>query len=390
MNKPIITSIIDTDLYKLSMQKVVLHQYPKANVAYQFKCRNENVRLGYLVDEIRNELEQWEEIKLTESEKLFINEKLPFLKGDYVDYLSNFRFNPDWVDIRNGEDGDLLIDIRGLWLDTILFEVPLLSTINELHFRHTTDFASIRGRGIANLKDKINMLKNHPRITISEFGTRRRYSKNWQNLVYQELIRNCPQIIGTSNVKMAMDYGTGCQGTVAHEYFSAHLALVDNIRQAQKRALHVWQQEYDKDLGTALTDTFTTKAFWMDFDKTLTENFSSIRHDSGDPIKFGWEAIEHYKKMGVNPKTKTLVFSDGLNIPKAINIFETFTGLIGVSFGIGTSLSNDLGVTPLNIVIKLVECNGKPVVKLSDEKGKNIGDVRVIEEIKKAYGLYPY
>ena len=386
MNEQIITSILDTDLYKLTMQQVVFHQYPTAKVAYEFRCRNKDIKLGYLVDKIGGEICDWDLMSLTTNEFYYLRDKIPFLSPDYLDYLSKFRFNPNYVSVLD-INGDLVIKINGPWVDTILFEVPLLATINELHFRHTSDFKSIQGRGIANLKDKMNLLKNHPRIVISEFGTRRRYSKGWQKYVLGELVKFCPQVMGTSNVGLAMDFGIKAVGTMAHEYISAHLALVDNVRQAQKRALHVWQQEYDDNLGIALTDTFTTKAFFTDFDKTLTKSFAGLRHDSGDPIKFGLNAIEHYKKMGVDPRTKMLVFSDGLDIPTSIQIFETFTGLIGVSFGIGTNLTNDLGINALNIVIKLVECNGKPVVKLSDNEGKHIGDKDVIEKVKEAYGL---
>lgn len=386
MNEQIITSILDTDLYKLTMQQVVFHQYPNAIVSYEFRCRNNGVKLGFLVDEIKDQLRQWTYMKLMSSEKAYLQNNVNFLASDYIDFLDGFRFNPDLVNVYE-KDGDLYIYVKGSWLDTILFEVPLLATVNELYFRHKTDFRSLRGRGEMNLKDKINMIRKHPRIIISEFGTRRRYSRDWQMYVLQELIKWCPQVTGTSNVKLAMCMGIKAHGTMAHEYISAHLALVDNIRQAQKRAFHVWQQEYDDNLGTALTDTFTSKAFFMDFDKTLSRSFTGVRHDSGDPIKFGLNVIEHYKKMGIDPRTKTIVYSDGLDIPKAIEIFETFTGLIGLSFGIGTNLTNDLGTNPLNIVMKLVECNGKPVVKLSDVEGKHIGDKNVIEDVKKVYEL---
>jgi nicotinate phosphoribosyltransferase len=182
-----------------------------------------------------------------------------------------------------------------------------------------------------------------------------------------------------------MDIGIKPIGTMAHEYFSAHLAFVDNLRIAQKRALYVWLQEYGTNLGIALTDTFTTKAFFEDFGMVLAQTFSGVRHDSGDPIKFGENVIKHYQKLCIDPKTKTIVFSDGLNIPEAIQIFKHFVGRIGVSFGIGTNLTNDLGPTPLNIVIKLIECNGIPVVKLSDNPGKAIGDPDMVQTVRKTY-----
>jgi nicotinate phosphoribosyltransferase len=382
--KPIITSILDSDLYKFTMQQVVWNQYPNATVAYEFRCRNKGVKLGFLAKYIKAEIEHWSEFNLTVHEKAYLFVRVPFLSKRYIDFLESYRFNPDLVQISD-VDGDLLIKIAGPWVDTILFEVPLLATINELYFRHTSKFSDIEQTGKARLSGKIAMIQAHPRMVISEFGTRRRYSKEWQSYVLQTLVANCPQVMGTSNVRLAMDLDIKPVGTMAHEYISAHIALVDNIRQAQKRALHVWQQEYDDNLGIALTDTFTTRAFFMDFDKTLTRSFAGLRHDSGDPFEFGWNAIKHYKNNNIDPRTKMLVFSDGLDVPTAIKIFETFTGLIGVSFGIGTNLTNDLGVLPLNIVIKLIECNGKPVVKLSDVKGKNIGDEKVITEIENAY-----
>lgn len=386
MSETIITSMIDTDLYKLTMAQVVLHQYHTAKVAYEFRCRNKGVKLGYLAEELRQQIEQWRYIRLTLEEKYYLTNKIPYLSDDYVEFLSEYRFNPDLVNISVKND-DLIIRIDGPWVDTILFEVPLLATINELHFRHTSDFRSIQGRGQTNLKDKINMISKHPRMAISEFGTRRRYSKEWQKYVLTELVKHCPQIKGTSNVRLAMELNIKAQGTMAHEIFSAHLALVDNISTAQKRTLYSWMQEYGRNLGTALADTFTSDAFFRDFDEVLSNDFSSVRHDSGDPIKFGWKTIDHYKKMSIDPRTKSIIFSDGLNVPKAIEIFETFTGLIGVSFGIGTNLSNDLGCDSLNIVIKLVECNGIPVVKISDEPGKAIGNKEMVERVKKAYGI---
>ena len=382
---PIITSIIDTDLYKFTMQQTVFHQYPFADAVYEFRCRNKNVKLGYLATEVRAEVNAWSKIFLSGEEADYLK-TIPFLTPDYIDYLSWYRFDPKLVDIKD-INGDLIIKIKGRWLDTILFEVPLLATINELHFRNTTNFENLKQAGNTRLTYKIEMLRAFPRIIISEFGTRRRYSKDWQKHILGELARTSPQVCGTSNILLAKEFGIKAVGTMAHEYISAHLALVDNIRQAQKRAFHVWQQEYDENLGIALTDTFTSKAFFMDFDKTLSKSFAGVRHDSGDPIQFGWDVIAHYKSMGIDPRTKTIVFSDGLDIPKAVEIYLTFTGLIGISFGIGTNLTNDLGVDALNIVIKMLMCNGKDVVKLSDIKGKHVGDEALISRIENDYGL---
>jgi nicotinate phosphoribosyltransferase len=215
-----------------------------------------------------------------------------------------------------------------------------------------TDAEAIK-LAIARLVPKVEMLKGHPRLTFTDFGTRRRFSRAVHKAVLEYLKKNCPNLIGTSNVWLARELGLRAIGTVAHEWFMAHLALVDRIELAQKRALHVWQQEYGENLGTALTDTFTTAAFWRDFDVVLSRGFGGVRHDSADPFKFGWDAIEHYKTMGIDPRTKSIIFSDSLDFPKMIELFETFVGLIGVGFGIGTNLTNDLGFEALSIVIKL-------------------------------------
>ena len=379
----IITSILDTDLYKLTMQQVVFHQYPEATGRYVFKCRNENVKLGFLADKIKAEIEAMADIELIQDEEIYMRNRLRFLAHDYIEFLHNYRFNPNCVVIKN-TNGDLEIKIEGPWVQTILWEVPLLAIVNELYFRETSDIRSLEGKGMMNLKDKMALIRQYPRFTFAEFGTRRRYSKEWQKNVLSTMKTNLPQLVGTSNVGLAMNYDITPIGTMAHEYISGHLALAP-IPVAQKRAMHVWLQEYDTNLGIALTDTFTSDAFLRDFDVTLGNAFSGVRHDSGDPIEFGRKVIARYKELGIDPRTKVIVFSDGLDVPTALKIYKEFTGVIGVSFGIGTNLTNDLGVTPLNIVIKLVECNGKPVVKLSDNPSKAIGDADMVEKVKEAY-----
>lgn len=382
MHKRIITSLLDNDLYKMSMQQCVFHQYPNVVVEYEFRCRNKGLKLGFLAPMIRDEVDQWGDIELQPQEANFLH-STGFLQKDYIDYLKTFRFNPNLCQI-DDINGDLVIKIKGLWLDTILFEVQLLATINELYFLETTVPECLIQEGKDRLIVKVEMLKKHPRLMISEFGTRRRYSREWQAYVFS-VLKDLPNVVGSSNMQLAYLNNTKAIGTMAHEYISAHLGLVDRLETAQKRALHVWLQEYGTNLGTALTDTFTTPAFFRDFQHVLANSFSGVRHDSGDPIAFGNATINHYKSLGIDPRTKTIVFSDGLDIPECIRIFETFTGMIGLAFGVGTNLTNDLGPKPLNIVIKMVSCNGKPVVKLSDNAGKEIGDAQMLEDVKKAY-----
>jgi len=380
----IITSILDNDLYKISMGQAVHHQYPNAIGKYVFTCRNKGVKLGFLAPLVTEQIEAMKILSLSQREECFLRQQLGFLTEDYLEYFRDYRFRPNQVNVEN-VNGDLSIEIDGLWFETIFWEVPILAIVNELYFRETTEITSIQGKGRANLTDKIALIRQYPRFVFAEFGTRRRYSKDWQQYVLEELKAHLPQLVGTSNIKFAMDFDIKPIGTQAHEWFMAHLGLVDNIEQAQKRALHVWLQEYDNCLGTALTDTFTTAAFFRDFGNVLANEFSGVRHDSGDAIEFGHNVINHYKNLGIDPRTKTIIFSDGLNVPSAIRIYKEFTGLIGVSFGIGTNLSNDLGATPLNIVIKLMELNGTPLVKLSDNAGKTMGDEEMVQKVKEAY-----
>ena len=369
------------------MQKCVWSQYPNATVKYVFKCRNEGVKLGFLCNLVTEQVQSLSQVQLSKEEAAYLG-TLNFLTDEYVNFLKEYRFDPAEVCIDTTLDGDLVVEIEGGWCRTILWEVPLLAIINQLYFQERSDFRSIQGEGIRRLKDKINIIRQYPTLTFAEFGTRRRYSKEWQEYVAVELSQACPQMVGTSNVTLAMKLGKVPIGTMAHEFVSCHLSLVDRLHEAQKRCLHVWLQEFGTDLGIALSDTFTTKAFFSDFGLVLSREFQGIRQDSGDPVDFGENAICHYKSMGIDPKTKTVIFSDGLDTSKMIDLYKRFVGRIGVSFGVGTHLTNDFSCSPLNIVIKAVECNGCPVVKLSDDPSKAIGDPSMVERVKLAYRMF--
>jgi len=384
----IIDSVLQTDLYKLTMQQCVFHQYPEVEIGYEFRCRNKGKELGFLADAVQDQVLAMKNLYLTPKERNYLLLSCPFLTSDYLDYLSKYRFDPGQVNVENWR-GELVMGIDGKWVDDILWEVPLLSIVNELYFSHLTTLNDNRKEcldiGVDRLNAKIEMMKPYPNFKFTEFGTRRRFSRDWQAMVVRCLAEKCPNLVGTSNVGLAMETGLKPIGTMAHEFISAHLALAPTLAEAQKKAFFAWLMEYDNDLGIALTDTFTTDAFFRDFGVVLSNAFAGLRHDSGDPIEFGHKSILHYKGKDIDPKTKTLVFSDGLNIPKALKIYLEFTGLIGVSFGIGTDITNDVGLDALNIVIKAIRCNGKHVVKLSDNPAKAMGDFDMIEKTKKAY-----
>lgn len=388
--------LLDTDLYKLSIGQIVYHQYPDADAEYVFKCRSKDVRFtDLMIFEIEKQLHELKE-KYVSPEKFHYLNTLSFLKRDYVDWLEKMSITPNGVFGDSSvivkqtlDDPGVDIRARGKWVNSGFWELKVLPIVNEVYFDYTTmgKKGDIFEEGKKRLAAKVEMLKDYPGLAMAEFGTRRRFSAKWQDFVIGYLVENCPNLVGTSNVFFAHKYGIKPIGTMAHEYISAHLQLVSNIREAQKRAMYVWLQEYDGSLGIALTDTFTSNAFFRDFGKTLTLAFDGLRHDSGCPYKFGEKAIAHYESMGVDPRTKTLVFSDGLDIPTAIEIYKYFKGQVKMSFGIGTNLTNDMGVTPLNIVMKLIALNGKPVIKLSDNIAKAIGDMDMIKSVKNAYGI---
>jgi len=389
---PIIRSILDTDLYKLTMQQAVFHQYPKTRVKYLFTCRNQDQKLGYLADIVRAQIDMMANLKLEPEEKAYL-ETIRFLKGDYIEALANFRFDPTTVLVFEDGEGYLHIEMSGSWFDTILWEVPILAIVSEANFRSQCTEDEIERNyeiGRKKLVEKANLVNKY-HFSLVDMGTRRRASFVWQNEVIGYMAKHCARndFRGTSNVYLAMKYGLKAFGTQAHEWHMAHLSLVDDIRQAEGRALHVWQQEYDDNLGYALPDTFSTAVFFQDFDRTLTRSYDGVRHDSGDPRTFADKIIEHYQKMGIDPLTKYIVFSDNLKITEEIIVplYLEYVSKIRVSFGVGTNLTNDLDFKALNIVIKMSECQGKPVIKLSDAPGKVMGDPNTIAAIKVAYHL---
>lgn len=368
----IIDSLLDTDLYKFTMMQCVLHQFPAAQVEYKFKCRNPGTDLQAVIPEINEEIDHLCALKFRKEELDYLR-TLRFMKSDFIDFLELFHLKRSSIVVKAVEDSDTDIDIRvrGPWLHTIMFEIPVLAIVNECYYRRfypNMDFTEGRRR----LKEKIESIKNI-NVGISEYGTRRRFSKLWQQEVIETMKnRMGKNFTGTSNVYYAMTMGITPLGTMAHEYLQAAQALGPRLRDSQKFAFEMWAKEYRGDLGIALSDVYGMKPFLIDFDMYFCKLFDGARHDSGNPFEWGERMIEHYRKNRCDPMTKTLIFSDMLNFPRVIELHNAFNGRIRLGFGIGTNLVNDLGIPALQNVLKLVRCNDQPVAKLSDSPEKSM------------------
>ena len=389
----IIQSLLDTDLYKFTMMQVVLHHFPGAQVEYKFKCRTEGVDFRPYLDEIREEVAALTSVRFRDEELRYLR-GLRFMKSDFVDFLALFHFNEKYVRIGHGEQpGELDITIRGPWLHTIMYEIPVLAIVSEVYFRRTQPHPDL-AEGRRRLQGKIDLVRTVEReldFRISDFGTRRRFSLAWHEEVLQTLRREVPEhFAGTSNVWFAMRNNLTPLGTLGHEYMQACQALGPRLRDSQTFAFDKWAQEYRGDLGIAVADTYGTDAFLRDFDMYFCKLFDGARHDSGDPFGWGEKLIAHYRRHRVDPRTKQLIFPDQLSFPLAIAIARRFHGRAISAFGIGTNLTNDLGYEPINIVIKMTECNGQPVAKVSDSPGKTISkDAGYLRYLRQVFGLEP-
>ena len=381
---PIIQSLLDTDLYKFTMLQVVLHKFPQTHSVYHFRCRNLEdtvYPLTDILDDLNQQLDYLCQLKFKEDELLYLR-SLRFIKSDFVDYLELYQLKRRFIKASIDEQGRLDIWIEGPMVQAMMFEIFVLAIVNELYFmRIRSD--EVLAEGERCLQAKVELLKHYekelkphePPFLVSDFGTRRRYSFAWQKHVIEVFNQASPNIFrGTSNVLIAKELGITPIGTMAHEFLQAFQALDVRLRDFQKAALETWVQEYRGDLGIALTDVVGMDAFLRDFDLYFAKLFDGLRHDSGDPYAWGDKAYAHYKKLKIDSKTKMLTFSDGLNLEKAWSLHQYFKDRFQVSFGIGTNLTNDLGQTPLNIVLKLVECNGQSVAKISDSPGKTMTD----------------
>ncbi|KRG69665.1 nicotinate phosphoribosyltransferase [Pseudoxanthomonas dokdonensis] len=371
----IISSLLDTDLYKFTMMQAVLHQYPAATVQYRFKCRTAGIDLARFVDEISEQIDGLCRLRFTPQELDYLR-GLRFIRADFVDFLGLFHLDRKYLRLQPAASGELELVIEGPWLHTILFEVPLLAIINEVWFRNTSQPDWEEGE--RRLQHKIQRLRALPdaeACAIADYGTRRRYSADWHaRLLPQLRDRLGAQFVGTSNVLWAMRYGLTPMGTMAHEWLQAFQALGPRLRDSQAAAFEGWAREYRGDLGIALSDVVGLDAFLRDFDMYFCKLFDGMRQDSGDPVGWGERVIAHLAANRTDPRSKTLVFSDGLDVDKVEQLYRHFRGRCRLAFGIGTHLTNDLGPTPLQIVIKMTRCNGQPVAKLSDSPGKSMCD----------------
>ena len=379
--KPFIESLLETDLYKFSMGQAIYHQFSDYKTTWSFKCRNADVVFTpEMVEEIKEQIQAYCSLRFTEDELAYL-ENIKWIKGSYVDFLR--LWEPRYEDFTITTEGDkgLTIETKGTWLNTSLYEIPTLAIVNEVYFRMAYDYNVLHDSFKERLEAKIQtLISGENRIgNFSEFGVRRRLSSEAQDLAVRRLAEenskfadsNC---VGTSNVYLAKKYNLIPVGTMAHEWIMCvgQGNHKHNPAYSNWFALDAWVKEYGVLNGTALTDTITTDCFLRDFQLTYATLFSGVRHDSGCPFEWGDKMIAHYKSLGIDPTTKTLLFSDSLNFEKATKIKEYFAGKVKVAFGIGTYISNDTCVDPLNIVMKTTLCNGMDVAKISDVKGKGM------------------
>jgi len=363
----LIKSMADNDFYKFTMMQAVLHNYPGATVEYKFKCRTEGIDFNLYVEQIRRAIIELSFLKFQNDELDYFNQ-VPYFTSDFIQFLKLFKFDPSYVYMCEVNDkGELLLRIRGPWVHTILYEVPILAIISEiLSIENPTNHADITDKLFMKTKDLPCGFE------FADFGTRRRHSYVVQDKII-EFLTTDPHFIGTSNVHFAMKYGVKFIGTQAHEWFQAHQQLGVRLADFQKAALDCWAREYRGHLGIALTDVIGLNSFLEDFDLYFAKLFDGTRQDSGCPYEFGEKMIRHYRKLHIEPMTKSLVFSDGLTFRRAVEIFNTFSTRINTSYGIGTHLTNDVGAKKApQIVIKMIECNNGPVCKISDSPGKGM------------------
>ncbi len=384
IHPPVVRSLLENDLYKFTMWQALLHSHPGAQAEYAFFCRNRpDYPLAELKADVDTELDQLCTLIFSDDELAYFR-SLRFIYRDFVHFLSVFRFQRRFISTR--ADGEhLRVVASGPLVHVMAFEIFVLYIVNELYFRRLSTEASILAVARERLQAKVEFLKSERPALLSatepfiffDFGLRRRYSAAWHEEVVRTLAREVPEHFrGTSNVYFAKKLGLTPIGTMAHEYLQAYQAFGFRLRDFQKAALEAWVQEYRGDLGIALTDVVGMDAFLADFDLYFAKLFDGLRHDSGDPVEWAEKALRHYAQLHIDPMSKRLVFSDGLNLPRAVDLYRRLRGRVQTSYGIGTDLSNDTPHQALNVVMKIMACNGQPVAKLSDSAGKTLCEDR--------------
>lgn len=377
--EPIITSLLETDMYKFSMGQAIYHQFSDYKTTWTFKCRNTDVFFTpQMVEEIRNQIRSYCSLRFQEDELAYLN-SITWIKGSYVDFLRLWKPRYEDFEITTDAPCGLSIETKGTWLNTSMYEIPTLAIVNEVYYRMRFDYDALSKSFERRLEEKINKLSDGTYVlgAFSEFGLRRRLSAKAQSLAVEKLCeREFPGsvFVGTSNVLLAKRFGITPVGTMAHEWIMCvgQGNHKHNPAYSNWYAMDAWVKEYGVLNGIALTDAITTDCFLRDFQLTYATLFSGVRHDSGDPFAWGDKMLSHYRELGIDPKTKTLLFSDSLDFERASKLYRYFAGKAKIAFGIGTYLANDTDEEPLNIVMKTTACNGMDVAKLSDIDGKGV------------------
>lgn len=379
--KPIITSLLSTDAYKFSMGQAIYHQFSEYKTTWTFKCRNTDVRFTpEMVEEIKEQIKLYCQLSFTEDELSYLD-KIRWIKGSYIDFLRLWHARFEDFKITSDGPSGLSIEACGTWLNTSMYEIPVLAIVNEVYFRMVDSYDKLFESFKRRLDGKIEKLidGSYSIGPFSEFGLRRRLSEEAQDLAVKKLKEKShlfasSTFVGTSNVYLARKYNVTPVGTMAHEWImcTGQGNHKHNPAYSNWFALDAWVKEYGILNGTALTDTITTDCFLRDFQLTYATLYSGVRHDSGDPFVWGDKMIAHYKSLGIDPHTKTLLFSDSLDFERATKIYNYFKDKAHVAFGIGTFIANDTDDEPLNIVMKVTKCNGQDVAKISDTVGKGM------------------
>ena len=375
----VIISLLETDMYKFSMGQAIYHQFSDYKTTWSFKCRNTDVHFTEeMVEEIKEQINAYCNLRFTEDELEYLH-TIRWIKGSYVDFLRLWQPRFEDFEITTNAECGLSIETKGTWLNTSMYEIPTLAIVNEVYFKMAYDYNKLLESFKTRLDEKVNRLVNGE-FTLgpfSEFGLRRRLSAEAQELAINALSQATypeSKFVGTSNVYLAKKFGLKPVGTMAHEWIMCvgQGNHKHNPAYSNWYALDAWVKEYGILNGTALTDTITTDCFLKDFQLTYSTLFSGVRHDSGDPFEWGDKMIAHYEELGIDPKTKTLLFSDSLDFERAKKLYKYFKDKSKVAFGIGTYIANDTDAPSLNIVMKTTACNGMDVAKISDTPGKGM------------------